>query len=348
MRHGLRVLAAALLSLGMAVPAAGRPAVRQLCTPTDPELTELSGLASDGHRWYAVSDGGTRLRVQVLDPADCRVLDRITAGVDPYDVEDLALARDGALWLADTGDNDLKRSTVALHRLTPDGGARLYRLTYPDGPHDTETLLLDHTGVPYLVTKELGAARVYRPSGGLAEPGPTPLEQVGTVRIEPTSTPGGPVGTVGSVLVTGGAVSPDGLVVALRTYTDAYLFAAPGGDVRAALATTPVRIPLPGEPQGEAVALAPDGTLLSGSEGLTSSAELSGSGVPAPVQRHPPIRGVPGAVELVVPPAPARPPSAPMTRSDDDGLATGKAVLVAAGLAGLLALLAARRRSRAP
>ncbi|HEY2765328.1 MAG TPA: hypothetical protein VGJ13_15160 [Pseudonocardiaceae bacterium] len=339
----------------MAVPATGPPAVRPLCTPTDPGLAELSGLASDGQRWYAVSDGGTRLRVLVLDPADCTVLDRITAEVDPYDVEDLALARDGALWLADTGDNDLKRSTVALHRLAPDGGARLYRLTYPDGPHDTEALLLDHTGVPYLVTKELGVARVYRPSGGLAEPGPTPLARVGTVRIEPTSTPGGPVGTVGSVLITGGAVSSDGLVVALRTYTDAYLFSAPGGDVLAGLATTPVRIPLPGEPQGEAVALTPDGTLLSGSEELSGSAALSGSDVPAPVQRHPPIRGVSGVVELVAPVTPVRPPAAgpartpaaPVTHSDDDGLSPGTTALVVLGLAGLLALLAARRRSRA-
>ncbi|MGH3910993.1 MAG: hypothetical protein ACRDRM_09200, partial [Pseudonocardiaceae bacterium] len=256
---------AALLLALTSSPAAAQPAVQALCTPADLELTELSGLATDGNRWFAVSDGGTSLRVLVLNPADCGVLDEITADVNPYDVEDLALAHDGTLWLADTGDNDLDRSTVALHRLTPDGDASLYRLTYPDGPHDAEALLLDQTGIPYVVTKELGPARVYRPTGTLAEPGPTALEQVATVRIEPTSTPGGPVGGVGSVLVTGGAASIDGQLVALRTYTDAYLFSAPGGDVVAALAGAPVRIPLPDEPQGEALALAPDGTLLSGS-----------------------------------------------------------------------------------
>ncbi|MFN2495215.1 MAG: hypothetical protein ABR608_04815 [Pseudonocardiaceae bacterium] len=300
MHRGLRAAVPALLLTALATPAlaAAPPAAHDLCAPTDPSLAELSGLATDGRRWFAVSDGGTSLRVLVLNPADCTVLDQITAEVNPYDVEDLALAPDGALWLADTGDNDLDRRTVALHRLTLDGDARLYRLTYPDGPHDAEALLLDRAGVPYLVTKELGAARVYRPAGALTEAGPTPLELAATVRIKQTDTPGGLVGQVGSVLVTGGAVSADGEVVALRTYTDAYLFRAPGGDVLAALASSPVRIPLPDEPQGEALALAPDGTLLSASEEHSASEGPSGSegGVP--------VRAVPGATALLAPPAP--------------------------------------------
>ncbi|HEX2297432.1 MAG TPA: hypothetical protein VHH34_02745, partial [Pseudonocardiaceae bacterium] len=265
------VAALVVLSLTVSVfPAEAQPAVRQLCTPGGAELAELSGLAAGTDRWFAVSDGGSALRVVVLRPADCEVIDEITAEVNPYDIEDLALAADGALWLADTGDNDLDRGTVALHRLTQDGDAELYRLTYPDGPHDAEALLLDRAGVPYVVTKDLDTARVYRPAGALTEPGPTALEQVASLRLEPTDTPGGPVGSVGSELVTGGAVGADGHVVALRTYTDAYLFSAPRGDVVEALAGTPVRIPLPGEPQGEALALAPDGTLLSGSEAVPS------------------------------------------------------------------------------
>lgn len=316
--------------------AAAQPAARELCTPADSGLAELSGLAADGDRWFAVSDGGTSLRVLVLDPADCAVLDEITADVDPYDVEDLALAPDGALWLADTGDNDLDRRTVALHRLTPDGDARLYRLTYPDGPHDVETLLLDHTGVPHLVTKELGTARVYRPIGVLAEPGPTALEQVATVQIKSTNTPGGPAGGAGSVLVTGGAVSARGQVIALRTYTDAYLFPAPGGDIVAALGTAPLRIPLPGEPQGEALALAPDGTLLSGSEGGVA------------------IRAVTGAAGLVAAPTSAAPhaadaPDPAGAPAEAEGGTPGRwqAVAVTGGLVGVLVLLAVRRRRRA-
>src|SRR5256885_9762275 len=38
-----------------------------------------------------------------------------------------------------------------------------------------------------------------------SSPGPTNLEKVGTVKIATTDTQGGPVGSIGSVLVTGGA-----------------------------------------------------------------------------------------------------------------------------------------------
>lgn len=265
-----------------------------------------------------------------LDPGDCSVRDVVTAETDPYDVEDLAVAPDGALWLADTGDNDLDRDTVALHRLGPDSVA-LYRLTYPDGPHDTEALLLGPGDVPYLVTKELlGPSGIYRPAGPLSEAEPTPLERVGSVGLGPTDTPGGPVGRSGSALVTGGAVSPDGSVLALRTYTDAYLFPVPAGDVVAALAREPARVPLPGEPQGEAVALTEDGTLLSASEGLA------------------PIRAVPGAAALVTGvPAPPPSPSGVAAPAADGGVGvpTWPAAALAAAVATVL-VLCRRRRSR--
>ena len=42
-----------------------------------------------------------------------------TAAVDPYDPEDLAVGADGTVWLADTGDNNATRPTVALARAAP-------------------------------------------------------------------------------------------------------------------------------------------------------------------------------------------------------------------------------------
>ncbi|MPY78816.1 MAG: hypothetical protein GEV04_09990 [Actinophytocola sp.] len=250
-----------------------------LCTVRDQRLSELSGLAADESQWYAVADGGTSLKVYVLDRS-CAVRKVITGAIDPYDVEDLAVARDGTLWLADTGDNSSRRTTVAVHTLRPDGTARLHRLTYPDGKHDAEALLLGPSGVPHIVTKNvLGTASVYRPDARLRTPGPTPLTKVAEVTIPGSDTPGGPVGASSSVLVTGGAVNVDGSVVALRTYTDAYLYPAPDGHIVEALQRDPVRIPLPKEPQGEAIAFTPDGTLLSAGEGGGQ-----------------PIRAVPGAV----------------------------------------------------
>lgn len=325
-----------------AVPgAAAAPATERLCTPPD-ELGELSGLASDGERWYATNDGGDRIEVLVLDRT-CAVVDRISANVDPYDVEDLAITDDGTLWVADAGDNDLDRQTVAVHKVTRDGKATLYRLTYPDGPRDSEAILVGPDGVPFLVSKEpLGPARVYRPEGEMTSPGPSPLEEVASVQLGPTDTPGGPIGRTGSSLVTGGAMSPDGSVLALRTYTDAYLFKADRGKVASALRGKPVRIPLPNEPQGEAVALEPDGTLLSGSEGGGPLTAIRGAAaeLEAPAQR------------AVDPPGDIQ-PAADSDTDDTEGLGIIEgavlAIVLAAALMGLFSVLRrlrSRRRSR--
>jgi len=285
-----------LLPLGLllATPAAAAqvPTPVPACTITDPELAELSGLVADDEHWYAINDGGTAATVFVLGK-DCAVQDTITGPLDPYDVEDLALGPDGTFWLSDTGDNDSDRDTIALIAMTPAGETTLYRLTYPDGKHDAEALLLDRAGTPYIITKSpLGTADVYRPAAPLTSPGPTPLQHVVAVRLTSTDTPGGPVpGIVGSVTVTGAAASPDGTAIALRTYTDAYLFPVKDGDVVGAFSAKSVRVPLPNEVQGEAIAFQPDGSLLSASEGVGQ-----------------PVTAVAGAAQLVAPkPPPGKP-----------------------------------------
>jgi hypothetical protein len=257
-------------------PAAADPA-RTLCTIRDQRIDESSGLAASADRLWTINDGGTRLQVFELDRS-CRVLRAIEAGIDPYDVEDLARARDGTFWLADIGDNGLNRSTVALERLRPDGSATLFRLTYPDGPHDAETVLLTPSGQLFIATKEPLASNVYTPAGPLSAARPTPLRKVASTGFLPTGTAGGPAGAAGQVVVTGGAVSPDGRTVVLRTYTDAYVWSAPDGDVAAAISSGERRrIPLPPTAQGEAVTFTPDGRSL-----LTST-----EGVPAPVHLIP-------------------------------------------------------------
>jgi hypothetical protein len=162
---------------------------------------------------------------------------------------------------------------VALLALRPDGTTSVYRLTYPDRPHDAEALLLAPDGTPYLVTKEmLGASGVYRPAAPLVDGGTVALAQVAAVNLTFTGTPGGPVGQAGQLLVTGGAIAADGTHLALRTYTDAYVWPLTGSDVPGALAAAPVRLPLPDSPQGEAITFSADNrNLLVASEGLPSS-----------------------------------------------------------------------------
>ncbi len=296
-----------------------------LCTPSDAGLAELSGLAMLDGRLFAVPDAGTDESVVELGE-DCSTVRRIPAPVDPYDVEDLASGPDERLWLADTGDNTARRETAALISLDPGTGAgELYRLTYPTGARDAETLLIGRDGVPLIVSKALfGAATVYRPADGktladLASPGPNPLEEVGVLRLGPTDTPGGPLAGGSSTLITGGAVSSDGTVAAVRTYTDVYLFHAPDGDLAAALAAGPqLRIPVAGEPQGEAVAFTHDGDLLTASES---------NGGPLPQLRV--WRGVTGLF--------ADPESA---ASETRGVAVAERAGVAAAVAAILAAAA--------
>jgi hypothetical protein len=233
----------------------------------------LSGLVVAGDKMFAMNDGGDRLTVYVLDSA-CQVVDVRTAAVDPYDPEDLAVGRDGTIWFSDTGDNLAQRATVALLALHPDGTTGVYRLTYPDGPHDAESLLLAPDGTPYIVTKEvLGVSGVYRPTAALVNGGTVALGKVSTLTFSLTGTPGGPVGRAGELMATGGAVSVDGKMLALRTYTDAYVWALTGSNVAGALAAKPERIALPDAPQGEAVSFSADNRSL----------VVAGEGVPGDV-----------------------------------------------------------------
>lgn len=270
-----------------------KPATR--CTVTDARLPEISGLVVVGDKMLAMNDGGDRVAVYLLDSA-CRVADVHTAAVDPYDPEDLAVGRDGTVWLADTGDNRTDRPTVALIALRPTGSTSVYRLTYPDGPHDAEALLLAPDGTPYIVTKEiLGVSGVYRPLAKLVAGGTVGLGKVSTVSVTLTGTPGGPVGRAGQLMITGGAVAADGRRIALRTYTDAYVWPLTGSDVVSALSARPVRIPLPPSPQGESISFTRDGTqLVVASEVLPSAVTLVPLPVPAaPTPSAGPLSGIP-------------------------------------------------------
>jgi hypothetical protein len=231
------------------------------------------------------------------------------------------------------------------------GRPALHRLRYPDGPHDAEALLVDPTGRPVIVTKEIGSAGVYRPAAPPDGSGPTALELVGRLSLPASDTTGGPVGSIGSRVVTGAAASADGKVVALRSYTDAWLYPAPDGDPAMALTENPapVRVPLPDEPQGEAIAFTADGSLVSGSEtrggvrgvvrvvpGAAALAAPAGSaGVPA----DPPGAAAPGSGAPAGAPAPDEPTPEWLPAATGGTVAVGLLLVVTAALA-----LRARRR----
>jgi hypothetical protein len=147
---------------------------------------------------------------------------------------------------------------VQIHRLDEPTGdedratADTLTLTYPDGPHDAEAFLVDPIGGELLVvTKDWsmsGTSQLYRAPADLAAGSTTELEHVGSVSL--------PLAT----LVTAADVSPDGSVVALRSYGAVHLFPrATGTPLWSAFDSTPCEGPVPSEQQGEALAFTADG-----------------------------------------------------------------------------------------
>jgi hypothetical protein len=266
----LIALAIVLASAAPAAAAAPTPVFRL----ADPRLTELSGLAI-GHRspevLYAQNDSGAAAQFYALDAgtgtvlAVCRV-----PGAQNTDWEDLATGPDPAgrwsVWLADIGDNVGTRSEVRIYRVPePVIGSRtridtgrpdVWRLRYPDGPHDAESLVADPVGRRlYLITKAVfGHSEVFAVP---PDPDPArvqPMTLIGSIDFAFTGTPGGP-NPVGQLTATGAGMSADGSLLAVRTYTDAYLWPVGDGRIGAALRRPPVRVPLPAQPQGEGIAV---------------------------------------------------------------------------------------------
>lgn len=362
------VLVVASLALGPTASAAPTPAPPQpRCTFTDERLDEVSGLADGPDGLSVVNDSGNAPVVYALAD-DCGVGEE-TAFRRGADVEDLARAPDGTLWIADVGDNRRTRSQVAVVRVLPGGEQLRTPLVYGDGPHDAETLLVAGDGRPVIVTKDVGGrSGVYTtpaplPPVTLPDGDPPTLARVAEVALPPSRTPNGgadpSAALFGGGLLTGGAVSADGRVAALRTYTDAWLYpvtaTGTADGLVAALRGAPVQVPLPGEPQGEAIAFTADGTLLSAGE---SPERVS----PSAVSPRGQLRAVPGAASMIdtergTPTpgtwaTPATPPTSPAAagepdRSQEDEsmdpvLWIGVAVAVVAGVGGVL--LALRKR----
>jgi len=346
------VVLAGLLALPAPAAAAER---RRVCQVRDGRLTELSGLAATGSGYVVVNDGSdlaSHRKIFYLD-ASCAVVRTVSYPSRPRDTEDLGIARDGTLWVADIGDNDAERGTVALWRLAPGAKAPvLYRLSYPDGPHDAEALLLAPSGTPIIVTKTVGAGGVYVPVGPLAAGRATPLRRVGEVAL-PVTTTSNPFSFAGRLVITGGAVSPDGRFAVLRTYADAFEFDVSGGDVVAAVTTgRPRPVALPDEPQGESVAYTADGTaLLTVSEG-SDPAILRYPRPDRPAVAPPPATSAPPGPPSSAGPSPSASAAVAAAGNDRNLLSSGAVAAAAILVAGALALIASvatrRRRRRRP
>lgn len=293
----------------------------------DPRIGEASGIApgiASPGVVYVHNDSGDSARFFALDARSGTTLATYTVpGATNVDWEDIAVARDRrgvpSVWIADTGDNQAQRPEVRLYRVDephvragvdePTGRPDVWRLRYPDGPIDAEALAVAPGGAAYLVTKALlGGSSVYavppRPAAGVQT-----LRPVGRIQFHFTGTSGGP-NRIGQLTATGASMTAS--VLAVRTYTDAYLWRLSGGDLAAALRHDPVRVPLPAQPQGEGIAL--DGSRL-----LIDSEGGDGAVYAVPLPRLPAPRSLAPRPSGTSPAAPATPSraTAPTARHSD-------------------------------
>jgi hypothetical protein len=243
------------------------------CTIADSRITEASGMVASDREDGVVfvhNDSGDTARFFALGP-DCATRATFTLpGVQARDWEDVARGPGHVLWFGDIGDNRALRKSVVVRRVAEPLSTRsaalpatTYRLGYPDGAHDAETLLADPIdGRLYVLTKRLdGSGTLY------AAPLPLVPDTVNALtRLESVSYP------LGSLAPTGGDISPDGSKLVIRTYGDAFEVRIPAGKgtrLAHVFKDGPgERVDLPGEKQGEAIAYSRDGrSLLTTSEG---------------------------------------------------------------------------------
>lgn len=222
----------------------------------DPDIVESSGLAftatARGGLVHTVNDSGDSGRVFTVDTATGSTVGVTSWDADPLDVEALAPAGRGHVWVADIGDNRRVRDSVAVLRVPVGPGERTvtpeaYELVYPDGPRDAEALLADPlTGRLHVVTKGVFAGTVYAAPTRLRADRPHRL-------VEVAEAPG---------IVTDATFLPGGGGVVMRTYSTAHLTAYPSWQPVASWE-------LPPQDQGEGVAYAA-GQVLVSTEGARS------------------------------------------------------------------------------
>ncbi len=287
-----RLVAAGVLATVLAVPAAaatGTTSEEGLFTFQDARISESSGLVDLGALMVTTNDSGDVSRVFVVDPDTGATVGMTDFHSSTIDVEALAPAGPGEVWVGDIGDNGRSRPEVTVYRV-PVGARQIdvasptrFRLTYPDGPHDAESLFADPSGRLHLISKAPTGGTVYRAPETLDASGPNALEAVATV----------------ADYATDAAIRGDGRHVVVRGLGQASVYTFPAfGRVGT--------FPLPRQRQGEGISVGPGDRIRISSEGVGTAVEE----VTIPADVLAALR--PGAAEpsprptSVVRPAPAR------------------------------------------
>ena len=228
-------------------------------------LDEISGLVASRRTpgaWWVHNDSGDDPKLYSFDDAGELLRTVTLAGIVARDWEDLAIGPGpdpelDYLFVGDIGDNGAARAGIVVHRVPePDvAGADAevaafdkLSLTYPDGAHNAEALLVDQmTGALLIVTKSLdGSAAMY------SVPSMPAGDQTAVLVDRGDLIPQG--------VVTGGDVHLAGSAVLLRTYPAVRGWdSVPGEALWETLARPSCASASVGEVQGEAIAFSGSG-----------------------------------------------------------------------------------------
>ena len=225
----------------MAAPAGGKAAVKgvhEIGRISSARITEGSGIVASrqfpGVLWTHNDGGGGRKQVlYAIDRTGKSLGEFIITDVLLHDWEDIAIDDAKHLFIGDLGNNELKRTELAVYQVDepdPKQGVsfvqvkRNWRLRFPGKPFDCESLFV-WKSYGYVVSKVVDDARaqIFRfPLSDTKEP--LTLELVATTKIDSP--------------VTGADISPDGRLLALVAKSGAFVYRI-GGDVSKAIKGKP-------------------------------------------------------------------------------------------------------------
>jgi hypothetical protein len=246
----------------------------------NPDVTESSGLAvsrCNPDVFWTHNDSGDSSFIFAF-AADGKTLGTWSvSNAKNADWEDIDSYKDASgkcfLYIGEIGNNQGERPQQGVYRIpepaiTPESAssgrkdplatepAEMLRFTYPDAPHDAETMMVHpKTGDIYVLTKRVdGPSLVFRvkPSFNSAEP--ARAEKVAELAVP--SVPNG--------LLTGGAISADGTRAVICDYSSAYEIVLPGAAANfdEIWKQKPSVVNIGDRKQGEAIDYSADGRIV--------------------------------------------------------------------------------------
>jgi len=235
------------------------PGVIELGRIRDARITESSGVVASRRYpkvfWTHNDGGGPKKQIlYAIGREGTTIAAFPVVGAEFYDWEDIAIDDSGHLYVGDIGNNDAKRTTLAVYEIDEPNPAersvavpvkRKWKLRFPEAPFDCESLFIwkDHG---YLVSKVFGdaPAQIFR----------FPLEDTDeplTLGLVATTTIRSPV--------TAADISADGNLLGLVAKDGAFVYRI-DGDVALVSAGTPYHTRLKNE-HIEGCCFVPEGLL---------------------------------------------------------------------------------------